>query len=272
MGLQSQVQRLTQSRPCTSTSPAASRPKGQWNPQYLRVLEPFRGTHFRFMDLNHTNHSPQKDWSDRTPPTAANYLDKHPDAPPLPWNGSVPYEAMIELSNELDADMWVTVPHLATPEYLQNLAHLIRTGVDKATGEQTTKPLKDDLKVWVEYSNEVWNWGFAQSDWTNDNVPGDKLDDKYAKKSKELFDIFETEFGGDERLVRVIATQTGYGNGWRTQQRLAAIDADSVDALAITTYFSHDLEQWIVDRWPVTQDEALDELERRVGSGPLTED
>ena len=254
--------------------PGGEEAQGRWNPEYLRVMEPFRGTHLRFMDLNRTNHSEQQDWSDRTPPDAPTYLTNHADSPPVAFEGSVPYEAMIELCNEMDADLWLTVPHLATAEYRANLAHLIRTGVDRATGERTVEPLQDDLKVWLEYSNEVWNWNFAQSKWVLDNVEGDALDDKYARKAKELFDAFEAEFGGSDRLVRVIATQTGYSDGRRSQQRLAALEAlgGTADALAITTYFAHDLEQWIVDGWPVTKDEALDELSARIGTGPFTPD
>ena len=72
---------------------------------------------------------------------------------PMPVKGRVPYEAMIELCNTMDTDFWVTVPHMATDEYVANLAHLIHTGVDRATGEKTTEPLEDGLKVWIEYSN-----------------------------------------------------------------------------------------------------------------------
>ena len=88
---------------------------GLWNPAYLRVMEPFRGTHLRFMDLNHTNHSKQKEWSDRTPPEWSTYVEPHRTDPPWPIKGAVPYEAMIELCNTMDTDLWVTVPHLATP-------------------------------------------------------------------------------------------------------------------------------------------------------------
>ena len=191
----------------------------------------------------------------------------------MPIRGSASYEAMIELCNQLDCDLWVTVPHLATDEYLANLAHLIRTGVDKATGEQTTEPLKEDLKVWVEYSNEVWNWQFKQTKWADQNLPGDKLDDKYAKKSVEVFRVFEKEFGGTDRLVRVLATQTGYGKGWRTKERLDAVEpGKDFDVLAITTYFSHDMEEWALEHWPVTPDAFMDELEQRLGSGPFRED
>ena len=255
--------------------PGGEDAEGLWNPAYLRVMEPFRGTHLRFMDLNETNHSQQERWSDRTPLDHASWV--HPHRKDKPWptvKGGVPYEAMIQLCNTMDTDMWVTVPHLADPAYMANLAHLIRTGIDRATGERTTEPLREDLRVWVEYSNEVWNWNFDQSDWVLENVPGDNLDESYARKAKELFTAFEAEFGGDERLVRVIATQTGYGNGRRSEQRLAFFEnpAEEVDALAITTYFSLDIEQWIVDHWPVTVEQTLDELSRRVGEGKFAGD
>ena len=75
--------------------------------------------------------------------------------------GSVSYEAMIELCNEVGADMWITVPHMATDEYVANLAHLIRTGVDRATGEQTTRPLREDLRVGG--ITGAWGFGLVQS-------------------------------------------------------------------------------------------------------------
>jgi hypothetical protein len=245
---------------------------GLWNPDYLRVIEPFRGTHIRYMDLGGTNHSQQQTWADRTPLNWASYLvGNHNRSADEPIAGRVPWEAMIQLANATETDMWITVPHLADAEYLTNLAHLIHTGVDRATGEQTTEPLDDDHRVWLEYSNEVWNWNFDQSDWVNENVEGDRLDDRYSRKALEVFNAFEEEFGGTDRLVRIIGTQTNYGDAWRTEQRLAALDPQQdVDAIAITTYFSHDMAQWSVDHWPVTVQQYLDELSRRVGTGPFT--
>ena len=42
---------------------------------------------------------------------------------------------------------------LALPEYLTEFAKMVKTKLDP------------DLKVYVEYSNEVWNWGFQQAGW-----------------------------------------------------------------------------------------------------------
>ena len=61
-------------------------------------------------------------------------------------SGGVPYEDMIELCNEAQKDMWINIPALATPQFVQSLAQLIYTDLDP------------NLNVYVEYSNETWNY------------------------------------------------------------------------------------------------------------------
>jgi hypothetical protein len=41
-------------------------------------------------------------------------------------------------------NMWINVPYLASDDYILNMAQLINT------------TLRPDVKVYVEYSNEVW--------------------------------------------------------------------------------------------------------------------
>lgn len=241
-----------------------------WNPAFLEYLKPFRGTVLRFMDMNGTNSSTQQHWADRVPRNWSSYANGNAGSSAAwPVRGKVAYEAMIELCNEVGADMWLCTPHLATDLYLENLARLILTGVDPVSGERTTDPLRPGLRVWLEYSNEVWNWNFAQSNWTNDNVPGNALDDRYTRQAVRVFEAFEQVFGGTERLVRVIGTQTGWTEGWRSRQRLRSLRRDQYDVLAITTYYSHRIQEWLYEnRATVTLDQALDELSRRVGFGP----
>ena len=62
----------------------------------------------------------------------------------------VSYEDCIELANEAHKDMWINIPALATTDYVQQLAQLIHTKLDPG------------LKVYVEYSNETWNWAFGE--------------------------------------------------------------------------------------------------------------
>ena len=242
-----------------------------WNPAYLAHIKPFANGPIRFMDLGGTNNSNQRTWSDRTPRNWSNYVNKNHGSS-APWRvlGVTPWEVMMELCNELNADMWVCIPHMADDDYISNLAHLIRTGTDRATGEKTTEPLKPGLRVWIEYSNEVWNWNFAQSKWVDNNIPVEgNLDVKYAHRANQIFDIFESEFEGVDRLVRIIGTQTGYGNGTRTRNRLGYLERSDYDVLAITTYFEHGIKQWLYDNWGVSVEDALNEIIRRVGTGPF---
>ncbi|MBW3545767.1 MAG: T9SS type A sorting domain-containing protein, partial [Bacteroidetes bacterium] len=162
-------------------------------------------------------------------------------------------------------------PHLATDDYVQKLANLIKTGKDG--DKQVTQPLKEGRKVWIEYSNEVWNWSFGQATWVNENtsIPGENVYQKYANQSVRIFNIFRTTFGDNSRVRRILSTQTDWGDAWVTREYLkVAKPTTDFDAVGVTTYFSHGLEQWIYDNWPVTQAQALDKIKSLVGSGPFT--
>jgi len=97
---------------------------------------------------------------------------------------------MIDLCNRNHSNFWVTVPHRTINRALTNepsdyalrLCILVKTGVDmretdltpllpklsaisakdflKAGGVKTSEPLKPNLKLYVEYSNETWNGAF----------------------------------------------------------------------------------------------------------------
>ncbi|MBD0255362.1 MAG: T9SS type A sorting domain-containing protein [Cytophagales bacterium] len=242
-----------------------------WNPDYVAYMEPFRGTVLRFMDLNGTNHSQQANWSDRTPRNWSTYVNSNDNSAPYTVKGNASYEAMLELSNQLDCDMWVTVPHLATDDYVQKLANLIKTGRDGT--QQVTQPLKANKKVWIEYSNEVWNWSFTQAQWVNNNtsIPGANVYQKYANQAVRMFNTFRTAFADNSRVRRILSTQTDWGDAWVTREYFSVINPGTdIDAVGVTTYFSHGLEQWMYDNWPVTQAQAIDRLRTLVGTGPFT--
>ena len=58
---------------------------------------------------------------------------------------------MIDLGNELEKDIWLNIPHLADDAFVRAMAEAVRDSLDPA------------LKVYVEFSNEVWNSQFSQS-------------------------------------------------------------------------------------------------------------
>ena len=144
----------------------------------------------------------------------------------------VAYEYMIEMSKEAGADPWFCVPHLASDDYVRNMAELI-----------ANSGLGPDKTVYVELSNEVWNTIFTQSSWAEANRRELGLSYSsqfYGKRSKQVFDIFEDVFStvpGAPLLNRVLATMSV--NTWISEQViLGAGGAGSFDSLAVAPYFS----------------------------------
>ncbi|MGF1547476.1 MAG: hypothetical protein ACFCUG_09120 [Thiotrichales bacterium] len=191
-----------------------------FNPDYLNFLRPFKV--LRFMDLMGTNASPLQHWSERPRVTDATWSTRR----------GVPVEILVELANRMNADAWFTLPHRADDEYVFHFAEYVRDHLNPA------------LKVYVEYSNEVWNSAFEQNRYALEMGQKLRLDsDKYtaaqmfySKRAVEIFKIFEKVFGGDERLVKVLASQAA--NAWFGDLILGYGEAARhADALAIAPYF-----------------------------------
>ncbi len=120
----------------------------------------------RFMDFVATNWSMQKDWADRPLPSYASFSRS---VPGNGWQGKGgPWEHVILLANQTKNHVWINIPAMATDEYVRNLANLFKYGSDGVNPYLRTQPnpiyppLDAGLKIYVEYSNEVWNSSFAQ--------------------------------------------------------------------------------------------------------------
>ncbi|MDP6539825.1 MAG: PKD domain-containing protein [Planctomycetota bacterium] len=195
----------------------------------------------RFMPWQKINHSPIVEWSERTTPE---YAQQSVDS-------GVAVEHAIELANTLHADPWLCIPHLASDDYVARFAEVVRDRLDP------------DLRCYIEYSNEVWNWGFSQADyayaqgqllWPEESAYI-QLGRFYSQRSVEVFTIFEEVFGGTERLVRVLGGQrgavgsTGIICSWQDAY-------DHADVFAIAAYFGRGLDEYPieeVEQWPVDQ-------------------
>jgi|GEM_PF-1806755 len=107
----------------------------------------------RFMDFTATNSNIQVNWSDRTLPS---YATQAPSKPGYGWQGvGAAWEYVILLANETGKDAWICVPAKASDDYIYQLAQLFKNG---STVNGVTYPgLNSGLKLYVEYSNEVWN-------------------------------------------------------------------------------------------------------------------
>lgn len=198
---------------------------------FLERLEGFEV--IRFMDWGHTNNSEVVSWSEVITPS---YYTQDSDS------GVAPHY-MIELANRLDADPWICIPHKADDTYVQELANLIDTELDSSR------------KVYIEYSNELWNFGFSQTGDIQQLGIDEGLSSSetyarlyyHAKRSAEIFTIFEDTIGLD-RLVRVIAGQAA--NSWigsKVLESLYDTYNSEADVYAIAPYFGGGVAGDIID-------------------------
>jgi hypothetical protein len=177
----------------------------------------------RFMDWGMTNASPVQDWTDRRRPGHAFAVGvMNPRAPATGFAGNrstgVPYEHMVALANATAKDLWINVPHLATDAFVTRLAQLIRYGSDgnePYTAPQANPvwpPLAPGLKVYVEYSNEIWSNGnaFPQGNWAEQQAQtlGISKARFNARRFAQVWRLFQVVFGGSARLGRVAAVFT----------------------------------------------------------------
>ncbi len=137
----------------------------------------------------------------------------------------VPYEMMVRLMNEHDLDGWVCIPHLASAEYAEEM------------GRFFAKNLDPGRKLYVEYSNEIWNWMFGQTQWLNKN--GDQRvtwPERIVPFVQTALEAFTRGFGGpSRRLVRVAAVQTGWLDV--SQRIVRNLKPGTVDAVGAAWYF-----------------------------------
>lgn len=193
-----------------------------FNPVFLAKTAPF--SIIRFMDWGATNDSPIVEWADRA------------HSGDVAWTTpkGVPIEAMVDLANSLHVDPWFCIPHKASDDYVAKFAQLLHDRLDP------------NLRPHIEYSNEVWNGGFPQSRWANEQSAAQGLDQPwgmpslfYAKRSVQMFEIMRKVYGPADapRLVRVLAGQAAWTQFLENALGFADT-ATKVDVVAIAPYFN----------------------------------
>jgi hypothetical protein len=169
------------------------------------------------------------------------------------------------------------MPYRATDDWVLNFAGAVRAQLAK------------NLRVTVEYSNEVWNWGFPQASYAKEQGeklwPGEGAGwlEFMGKRAGEVCRLWKMIFAGEERRVRcMIGPQTA----WHTIASASldcphwvALDskrhrpcAKEVDAIGITGYFGGDLHNVMNDpvirRWLAEGEaKALDRAFRYLETG-----
>ena len=160
-----------------------------FNPAFLEKLSAFKA--IRFLNWNGVNPAqPLAAWDDRVKPER--YTQSGPRG--------VAFEYMVELGNTLKKDIWLTVPHTASDDYVSRMAEFFKTRLDPG------------LTIYIEYSNEVWNFMFSQAQWVDQNGPGNlNYPRKYAERAVHMFKLWQEVFGNERgRLKRVLNIQAAY--------------------------------------------------------------
>jgi hypothetical protein len=187
--------------------------------------------------------------------------------------GGYPLEIMIALSNAAKAAPHFNLPADSDDEYVLEFARRVKA------------ELAPELPVSVEYSNEVWNWGFPQAQYAKARGaqlwPGDGTAwvQYMAARTNNMCKLFHQVFADDDQRVRcLISPQTG----WRELARLV-LDCPAwvelhpedesctkhVDAINITGYFSGCLHShpdviraWLAELGPEgARNRAFEQLE-----------
>ena len=241
-----------------------------FNPAWLRHVQDMRA--LRFMDWAFTNGSPQQGVGDRPLPGDFTYV----------WRG-VPLEVMAELANQVGADPWFTVPHMADDALVRVMAEVVRDRLDPT------------LKAYVEYSNEMWNFMFPQTQWAlqqaNARWGEDAAPDAWMQftgmRAAQVMDIWSDVFAdqAEDRLVRVVATHTGWPGLeeglldaplWQAEAAGNRAPVTRFDAYAVTGYFGHEMgtdevAPQILDWLDEGEDVAVREVTRVLRDGSLKE-
>jgi Bacterial Ig domain len=229
-----------------------------FNPDFVTRFSSFRS--LRFMDWMATNNTNQgTSWSSRTKPSSVSWAN------PGDNSVSVPAEAMVALANELGADPWFNMPHMATDDYVTQFATLVH------------QQLRSGQNVYVEYSNETWNYVFTQAQWIQQQgqslwPAASNLDANrsyYGMRTSQICHIWKTAWGADaNRVVCVMAGQSA--NTWQVTQALkcplwAGAPCTKVNAIAIDGYFGYD----VPDTWTSQPDGGLTYLFTEIIQGGL---
>jgi len=208
-------------------------------------LTPYKDVHRRFTAIRFmhgTNWNNSVEWADRT---RTNYSTQHhvrPGEDGWSMNG-IAWEYRVALCNEIGKDLYINIPQTASDDYITKIAQLIRYGSDgnnpytKAQTNPVFPPLNSNLKVYVEYSNEVWNAGFeawhqnfaATQAAVKNNTPESKIlmydgvtdantlwNRRHALQTVQASNLFRNVFSDDAMGTRVrILLEWQYDNiGW----------------------------------------------------------
>jgi hypothetical protein len=188
------------------------------HPVFLQRMGLYRV--LRFADWTRAGADGQVDWTTRATTSDATYTLK-----------GVPYEVLFDLCREKNVIPWLCVPLKADDSYVRELAKLAASRLDSKS------------RLILEHGDETWQSAEAQEQGTALGLSDDPRTAglRYsAKRAAAVFSIFEEEFGGKSRLVRVWSGPIDDPEA--LEETLDWEDtARKVDALSVRAHFGQDL-------------------------------
>ena len=217
-----------------------------FHPLFLERLAPFDT--LRFMQWQQVNRDDrvQITSDDLRPASYANQGTTNRSI----YNG-VSMEYQVQLVNDLGSNAYFNMPHQADESYV------------RAFAEYVFENIHDDAQVFVEYSNEVWNFApeYQSHRWImqQQQLPenaGLTFVDVWAQEARRDFAIWSDVFAGhEERLTRVAAGQQH--NPQLTNALLDRMNGE-FDAISSTSYagLRNSSLEWINEN--TTQEDIID--------------
>ncbi len=210
-----------------------------FNPKFLASLQPFSTIRFLGMMVPDFGSATTSDgqsgpltWAESTPPT---YFTQAVQS-------GISVEYMVDLCNILHENMWVTMPVNADSEYVTNFAQYV---------EENLNP---NLKVYVEYGNELWNGAYSYSyNYVQSYANANNESHAYATAdlTAACWSLWEQVYAGQtNRMVRVVTTQ--FANPSLLSQELTRLIATAsptdpdhgFDVVSGAVYFSPDTSSY----------------------------
>jgi hypothetical protein len=200
---------------------------------WLNSIKNYNWSALRFMGALGTNNyanptSPEVypyrlQWNtDRLLPTSGPAYQSH-----VGVHTNITWENVVQIAQLTHKDIWINIPINASDDYVQQLANLMKNG-DQYTGNQG---IPDDVNIYLEYSNEIWNPGFIQDAWniaaakdevnaggSNLNYDGSTDNNVWANRRRaevtiKYGNVFKQTFGDNGTRIRPVLGQTDLGNG-----------------------------------------------------------
>ncbi len=202
-----------------------------FHPLFLSRLSPFGA--LRFMGMQETNTTDIASWEQRRDAEDIRQGSGPDGTPSEPVVNGISVEFMVELANELDADPWFNMPYSADDAFVRNFATYV------------SQHLEADRTVYVEWANEVWNfgYGFEAAHWVADQAASAGLDPAYGqwivagREAKRDMAIWTEVFASQSALELVRVAAGWAAVDWVTNEIAENMDG-AFDAIAIAPYIT----------------------------------